>query len=98
MAKTDELTDMQQSGGSKRYDVSSASENPYPYGLCLRLENDQLDKLGIDPLPHAGKEYQITAVGKVTNVYESQSEGNKGDRGLQIQITHLALANAPKKA
>ncbi len=62
----------------------------YGYGLCLRLENFDLDALKL-AMPQPGKEFKITAVGVVTNVCESKSKDNEGDRSVTIQITDLSL-------
>lgn len=70
-------------------EMPSDDEN-YGYGLCLRLENHELDALKL-AMPQPGKEFTIRATGKVTSVCESASEGNKGDRTVTIQITALAL-------
>lgn len=62
----------------------------YGYGLNIRLENHELDALKL-AMPQPGKEFKITAVGVVTNVVESKSKGNEGDRCVTIQITALKL-------
>lgn len=66
------------------------SQNAYPWGLQLRLENDELDKLKMK-LPRVGDEFCLEAMVRVTNVSESQSAGNKGDRAVSLQITKMAL-------
>lgn len=90
--KSDEMTSMKRPRGSMHpsaMTMPSDDEN-YGYGLCLRLENHELDALKL-AMPQPGKEFSIQATGKVTNVCESASEGNKGDRAVTIQITALAL-------
>ena len=62
----------------------------YGYGLMLRLENFELDKLKMR-LPTVGQNVTIIAAGYVDNVHESQSTHNKGDRSVGIQITDLAV-------
>lgn len=71
----------------------AASQNPYPYGVCLNLDTDELAKLGItsDNLPAVGDEFQIEAIGKVTRVSENDTEGGAYDCGVSIQITAMAL-------
>lgn len=77
-----------------RETVGTPSEKPppYSYGLTLRLEKPELKKLGMKELPEVGQEYEIIARGRVSNVYESQSEGNRGDRAVSIQVTHLIVS------
>lgn len=69
----------------------SSERSPYSYGLSLRLEKPELEKLQMKRLPSVGDEFDIIAKGKVTNVYQSESEGNKDDKAVQIQITHCML-------
>jgi hypothetical protein len=92
MPKPDELVDMRLTGADRNTVGSPSIERQeYSYGLVLRLEKPELKKLEMNRLPQVGDEYQIIAKGKVSNVYESQSEGNREDRAVQIQITHLAV-------
>lgn len=65
-------------------------DQEYGWGLQLRLENFELDKLKMK-LPRVGQKFHIEAEAVVVGVNESQSAGNKGDRGVQIQITALSL-------
>jgi hypothetical protein len=67
-----------------------AENNPYGYGLTIRLENFELDALKMK-LPVVGQVFEIEAKAIVTAVSESQSSGNKGDRSATIQITDLCL-------
>ena len=93
MAKdNDGLVDMKRPRGSMHPTAMAMPDDDehYGYGLCLRLENHELDALKL-AMPQPGKEFKITATGKVTSVCESASEGNKGDRSVSIQITDLAL-------
>ena len=80
--------------GSEMAMPSHQSEGPeYGWGLMLRLENFELDKLKMK-LPKVGQKFSITAEGYVESVHESQSMQNKGDRSVGIQITDLAVAAA----
>lgn len=62
----------------------------YPYGLCLRLDNATLEKLGIDSLPKVGATMQIMAMGVVTSVSSHESE-NQDSRNVEIQIHELGV-------
>lgn len=64
----------------------------YPYGLCISLDRESLDKLGITTLPAVGEKLQLTALVTVQSVseYERQDEGASRDVGLQI--TDMALS------
>lgn len=62
----------------------------YPYGLTVRLDNDALEKLGLEDMPKVGTTMTLTA--KVDVISVSQNESESGDnKNLELQITDLAL-------
>lgn len=66
-------------------------EPRYPYGLCINLGKDELEKLGITALPKVGTEMTIMAKAyvKMTRAYETQGEGE--DMGIELQITDMEI-------
>lgn len=66
-------------------------EPRYPYGLCITLGKDELEKLGITALPKVGTEMNIMAKAyvKMTRAYETQGEGE--DMGIELQITDMEI-------
>lgn len=66
-------------------------EPQYPYGLCISLEQDDLEKLGITALPKVGVEMTVTARAyvKSTSAYDTQGEGKR--MSVSLQITDLEL-------
>lgn len=68
-----------------------ADEPRYPYGLCISLGKDELEKLGITALPKVGSEMMVTAkaVVKSTSAYDTQGEGQ--DMRVELQITDMDL-------
>lgn len=62
----------------------------YPYGLCLRLGEDQISKLGIKELPALGKTVKVYAMAEVVAVAEADT-GRGVTRNLELQITDLGL-------
>jgi hypothetical protein len=66
-------------------------EPRYPYGLCISLGKDELEKLGITALPKVGTEMMIMAkcYVKMTRAYETQGEGE--DMGIELQITDMEI-------
>lgn len=68
-----------------------ADEPRYPYGLCISLGKDELEKLGITVLPKVGTEMMVHAMAyvKSTSAYETQGEGEK--MSIELQITDMAI-------
>ena len=62
----------------------------YPYGLSIRLTQDELDKMNVDHTDwQIGDMFHLHAMGKVTSISEHETEG--GQRCcVEIQLTHLA--------
>lgn len=75
----------------EKAEVRSIDVPPYPWGLCIRLEKDELDKLKLASLPNVGDEVHITAVGRVTGVSSSMRDQKDEDKTVSIQIVMLAL-------
>jgi hypothetical protein len=67
------------------------SPNPYPWGLCLRLEDKELSKLGITTLPEVGTEMAFEIMCKVTSVSQEASETRQAHRCVALQITAMAV-------
>lgn len=83
----------------KRYKETVAVDAPsYPYGLCLHLDDEAMEKLGMATLPQVGKQVLVYALADVTSVSEHESEGSNGKRqSVSLQITDLALLPPPKE-
>jgi hypothetical protein len=62
----------------------------YPYGLCICLNEESMEKLGIDELPEVGTMIHGMFMAKVTSVRANATEENTS-KGMDLQITHLAL-------
>lgn len=67
--------------------------SPYPYGLRLNLNQEQLEALGYEELPPAGTKCRIEAVGCVTR---SSSEDPDADGDIdylcvELQITEMGM-------
>jgi len=79
-----------------RYAESAMVERPsYPYGLSIHLDDEALEKLGLEKLPEVGTELALVAVVDVTSVSENENPGGK-TRSVSLQITKMCLE--PKKA
>lgn len=68
-----------------------ADEPRYPYGLCIHIGKEEMEKLGIDALPKVGTQMRINAVSfvKGTSAYETQGAGQ--DMHIDIQITDMEI-------
>jgi hypothetical protein len=91
------MTNMKMSASeAKEYSGDTiASDSPeYPYGLCIRLDDDALEKLGITALPAIGTEMMVMAkvIVKSTSAYSRQ--GGEDHKDVELQITDLELGQA----
>lgn len=72
------------------------AEQDYPYGLSVSLEEDSIQKLGIDKLPEIGQKFALNAIVEVTSISDYQSQENR-NRCIRLQITDMELAGPPKE-
>ena len=62
----------------------------YPWGLCISLDNESLDKLGADADCEVGDLVHIMAMAKVTSV--SQNETTEGtNKRVELQIVQMSV-------
>ena len=83
---------------SMKYDSDEAMEasyvgqSAYPYGLCLSLNEDQCEKLGISKALKPGTVLTIQASAVVTSAterLEDDGDDKGNDVSLQVQITDM---------
>lgn len=86
-----ERTEAERKAAEERWDAEAERGPDYPYGLCLNLGSDEMEKLGIEDLPAVGTEMNLTAVVKVTSVSSYDSEGDGGSKSVSLQITQMGL-------
>lgn len=92
-----QLTDMKCKPGE--YPAPQAmAEQPaqkYPFGLRIYLDDESLDKLGVENLPELGAEFTIQAKVRVVSKNESRDandeDGDNDYQSMDLQITALAL-------
>jgi hypothetical protein len=63
----------------------------YPYGLCIRLNNDQIDKLGIFDNMDVDMDVVINAKATIKSKEKSEMQGGKSDKSLSIQIKEFGI-------
>ena len=69
-------------------------EDPYPYGLRVHLDQEELDKLGLDiDQFDVGDEISFMAKGEIVSISENQSQ-NSESQSLSIQIQEMACEEA----
>ena len=84
------LRDMKLTRSEKSEETAIESSPPdYPYGLSLNLDQDAIDKLGID-LPDAGDTFFVVAVAKVRSVSEYKND-DRTTQDISLQIEQLSL-------
>lgn len=65
----------------------------YPYGLCISLDSDTLERLDLSDDAEVGDTLHLFALARVTSKSDSQRESGKRDTRIELQITHIALEN-----
>lgn len=60
----------------------------YPYGTCISLADDELEKLNMDEDVEVGDMFHFHALAKVTSVSRHETEDGKKNR-VELQITHM---------
>lgn len=68
----------------------------YPYGLCISLDDETLEKLGLEgDLPAVGETMHFEAIARVTCASANESEGMDGAtrmcRRVELQITDMGV-------
>jgi hypothetical protein len=74
------------------------SDKPrYPWGLQLRLENEQLDVLGMGEMPKTGGMMMVSCTVKVTQCGEEEREGAEPARNVSLQIIEMGMEKMEMK-
>lgn len=82
----------------ERAEAKAYDPPPYPWGLCIRLEKEELDKLKLASLPNVGDEFHIVAIGRVTSVSSSLRDQKDDEKTVSIQLVALNMSGAPDDA
>ncbi len=94
MMKIPPMADMRRTAEEKSEalaPMTGADLPDYPYGLCISLTQDELEKLGLDDeeLPEVGDMLHIHAMAKVISVSSSDNEAAGKCCRVELQITHM---------
>jgi len=95
------MVDMKRTPAEKAEDKVEMDEYTgpdYPYGLCIYLDEDSLEKLGkgIEDFD-IGDVVEIKAKAYVKSLSKSQREGSEGHESVDLQISDMELME-PKKS
>jgi len=85
------LADMKMSDKEKA-EFTTPSAPVYPYGLCISLGNDELEKLGVEEEDEICVDdmVHLKAMAKVTS-HSVRDTADGSDRRVELQIVFLAI-------
>lgn len=83
---------------SKDDTVIAQEEPAYPYGLCITLDNESIEKLGITDMPKVGSTMMIKSIADITATSEHKQDGGKVERSITLQITDMAISGQEEKS
>lgn len=63
----------------------------YPWGLCIHLDDDALNKLGLTEMPAVGTELMVMAKVVVKGTSAHARDGEMDHRSVEMQITDMEL-------
>jgi hypothetical protein len=95
------LTDLKRTKEEKKPmdvpQICSESQEEYPYGLCIDLNTDSLDKLGISiDKYNVDDDVCIYAECCVKSLSQSKYSSGKDNKSLSLQITKMKIQEEKK--
>lgn len=72
--------------------ASIGSDSGYPFGLCISLDEQDLEKLDLNADCESGDMIDLRAFAKVTSVTHRDVDGKQTCR-VELQITNLSVEN-----
>lgn len=102
MAKFTKMVDMASSPAElaeEKAESAGKVQAKYPYGLCIRLDEEAMAKLDLDPDDASvGDTVSFMAMAKVTAVSQNEKIGDDGEPEvcscIELQITNLCMEAA----
>lgn len=73
-----------------------ASQPLYPYGLCISLESDSMEKLGLK-LPELDQVIEFKVKAQVTSLNSRKSGNDEEDSCISLQITGMEVVDSGKE-
>lgn len=88
-----EMMNMKRDKEDDELPVAEDSEGPkYPWGLELRLSNEEMEKLGMSELPDVGEKRMIMARVEVSSIDAHEHQGDdERHQTVGLQITDMAI-------
>lgn len=97
MALTDlTLTKEEAKSESMCCPATDADLPKYPYGLCIYLDKDTMEKLGISADVKVGTPVNIMASGEITGTSQRKNQNGEDYQSMDIQITAMDVSGVPK--
>ncbi|MFA5152217.1 MAG: capsid staple protein [Clostridia bacterium] len=75
----------------------AGDQDRWPYGLQLRFEKEQMDKMPALKTYKVGDKVMVTAEATITGVRISERQGGKEDHSVELQIEKIACEPKVKK-
>ncbi len=91
MFSTPSMVDMRRTPEEKtEASMPMAYACDYPYGLCISLGKDELEKLEVDfDSVEVGETYHLFILAKVTAKSKHENETSEDSERIELQITHM---------
>ena len=98
MANDVKMVSMKRTAADKKKDAGEAAPMTsiapdYPYGLCIHLDKDEMDKLKMK-MPKPGDTMMLECQVKITACRTSAVEGADEENSCDMQITDMAIEAA----
>jgi hypothetical protein len=92
MEQLKSMVDMARTPAEVKTDMPCAMDQPlYPYGLCLSLGQDELDKLGFGKGDLAVSDMvHLHCLASVTSVSEHDNVNSGPSCRVELQVTHIS--------
>lgn len=67
-------------------------QNIYPWGLCIRLGNEEIEKLGLDCECEVGDMLPFSGLAFITSFSKNATESGES-RNIELQIRYMSIAS-----
>lgn len=94
------LTDMKRTPTDKKAEEKKherIGQEDYPYGLRVSLGHEEMAKLGIDSMPKVGDKVHLQSHAHVISTHEHSRDGQKPNRGVELELRHMAVGSKPQE-